>query len=214
MSDGMPTHELDLVVGSMITVRPDEDQAMYNEEKAWLEEVQDLLREDGIEVDLVSRPGTEVWEGGIESFNDLYLLRRLAAHAERGGDIAAVAADTSDEDEVDPLLADIWEGTEQTKFIHLISHQGEGGYYLPVDFSEPIWLSYGDEEEEASEDEEWNDEVVSFGSSVALMRELTELETVLNAAGGASLGSALATLNTLREAAKQSMEHQLPIILW
>lgn len=214
MSDGMPTHELDLVVGSMITVRPEEDQAMYNEEKAWLEDVQDLLREEGIQVDLVSRPGAEVWEGGIESFNDLYTLRRLAAHAERGNDLAGVAAEPSDEDEVDPLLADIWEGAEQTKFLHLINHQGEGGYYLPVDFPEPIWLSYGEEEEEeAEEDEEWNDEVVSFGSSVALLRELTDLETLLGAAG-ANAEQALVTLRTLREAAQKSIEHELPVILW
>ncbi|HEY1014409.1 MAG TPA: hypothetical protein VGE07_17000 [Herpetosiphonaceae bacterium] len=211
MSDGMPTHELDLVVGSMITVRPEEDQAMYNEEKAWLEDVQDLLREEGIQVDLVSRPGTEVWEGGIESFNDLYTLRRLAAHAERGNDLSGVAAEPGDEDEVDPLLADIWEGAEQTKFLHLINHQGEGGYYLPVDFAEPIWLSYGEDEEE--EDEEWNDEVVSFGSSVALLRELTDLESLLGGAGSA-VDHALATLRTLREAAQKSIEHELPVILW
>src|SRR5918997_1714702 len=79
--------ELDMVVGSMITTRPDEDREAYEEEREWLQDVQDLLREEGVEVDLLSQPGTEVWEGGIRSFYDLYQLRRLAAHLERGDDI-------------------------------------------------------------------------------------------------------------------------------
>lgn len=212
MSDGMPTHELDLVVGSMITVSPEDDRAMYEEEKSWVEDVQDLLREEGIEVDLVSMPGSEVWDGGIATFADLYNLRRLAAHAEKGNDLNSLSATDDDDDEVDPLLADIWEGVEQTKFFHLINHQGEGGYYLPVDFEEPIWLSYEGEEEEG---DDWNDEdVVSFGSSPALIRELTELEGHLSGVQSDIARGALQALRTMREAAQKSVEHSMPLILW
>jgi hypothetical protein len=212
MSDGMPTHELDLVVGSMITVSPEDDRAMYEEEKSWVEDVQDLLREEGIEVDLVSMPGSEVWDGGIATFADLYNLRRLAAHAEKGNDLNSLSAADDDDDEVDPLLADIWEGVEQTKYVHLINHQGEGGYYLPVDFEEPIWLSYEGEEEEG---DDWNDEdVVSFGSSPALIRELTELEGRLGGVQSDLARGAAQALRTMREAAQKSVEHSMPLILW
>ncbi len=210
MSDGMPTHKLDLVVGSMISVSPDEDRAMYEEEKSWVEDVQDLLRDEGIDVNLTSAPGTEEWVGGIDAFADLYNLRRFAAHLERGNDVSALNA--NDEDEIDPLLADIWEGAEPTKFTHLINHQGEGGYYLPVDFDEPIWLSYEGEE---SDEEDWEEEeVVSFGSSVALARELNELEPMLAKVSGADAESALKALRTFREAAAKSIEFKLPLILW
>src|SRR6476469_3878804 len=97
--------ELDLVVGSMITTRPDEDRDAYEEEREWLQDVQDLLREEGVVVDLLSQPGTEIWEGGIESFYDLYQLRRLAAHLELGHDVTAVLSDTGmDDEDVDEVL--------------------------------------------------------------------------------------------------------------
>src|ERR1044071_2315006 len=90
MSDSARTTELDLVVGSMFTARPEEDRELYEEEREWLSDIQDLLREEGIEVDLLSRPGVEIWEGGIERFMDLYQLRLLAAYLEQGQDITSL----------------------------------------------------------------------------------------------------------------------------
>ncbi|GIV98305.1 MAG: hypothetical protein KatS3mg057_2962 [Herpetosiphonaceae bacterium] len=209
MPDTAPSYELDLVVGSPITVRPEEDRETYEQERAWLEEVQDALREEGVEVDLLAQPGTEVWEGGIERFVDLYQLRRLAAHLERGEDISEMAAqEIGDEEEIDPLLADIWEGAEETRYPHLINHQGDGGYYLPVDFSEPIWLGLEEEDDEAGDLEN----VVSFGSSVALLRELSELVDALRAK---KVGRGpMQALEALREGAQQSVNYGLPLILW
>ena len=205
--------ELDLVVGSMITATPEEDRDAYEEEREWLQDVQDLLREEGIEVDLLSQPGTEVWEGGIESFYDLYQLRRLAAHLERGDDVSSLLRDeNTDSEEVDDLLADIWDDEVETRFPHLIKHQGDGGYYLPVDFAEPIWIDYGDEEDEDEETQE-EDSAVSFGSSVALMRELTEVEQLFQQANVPQAGPRKA-LQVLRTAAQQSIDNGLPIILW
>jgi hypothetical protein len=206
--------ELDLVVGSMITTTPEEDRAGYEEEREWLQDVQDLLREEGIELDLLSQPGTEVWEGGIESFYDLYQLRRLAAHLERGDDVQQYLRDeNSDGEDVDDLLADIWDDETETRFPHLIKHQGDGGYYLPADFAEPIWVDYGDEEE--SEDEEFagEDSAVSFGSSVGLMRELTEVEQLFNQAN-VPQGGPRNALQVLRQAAQASIDNSLPIIMW
>ena len=79
MSDLSHPTELDLLVGSMFNTRPEEDRAQYEEEREWLSDIQDLLREEGVEVDLLSRPGVEIWEGGIDRYIDLYQLRQLAA---------------------------------------------------------------------------------------------------------------------------------------
>ena len=205
-------NELDLVVGSMITTRPDEDRETYEEERDWLQDVQDLLREEGVEIDLISQPGTEVWEGGIRSFYDLYQLRRLAAHLERGDNVQTVLeGGSADGEDVDDLLADIWDDEAETRFPHLIKHQGDGGYYLPVEFAEPIWVEYGDEEDE---DEGLDDEsTVSFGSSVALLRELSDLEGLLRE-GNVPLGGPREALQVLKTAAEQSVNNGLPIILW
>lgn len=206
--------ELDLVVGSMITTTPEEDRAGYEEEREWLQDVQDLLREEGIELDLLSQPGTEVWEGGIESFYDLYQLRRLAAHLERGEDVQQYLRDeNSDGEDVDDLLADIWDDETETRFPHLIKHQGDGGYYLPADFAEPIWVDYGDEDEEEDEEFAGEDSAVSFGSSVGLMRELTEVEQLFNQAN-VPQGGPRNALQVLRQAAQASIDNSLPIIMW
>jgi hypothetical protein len=205
--------ELDLVVGSMITTRPNEDRDTYEDEREWLQDVQDLLRDEGVEIDLLAQPGTEVWEGGISSFYDLHQLQRLAAHLERGDDIKTVLGGASaDGEEVDELLADIWDEETPTKFPHLIKHQGDGGYYLPVDFAEPIWVEYDEDvnEDEASYEGE---NAVSFGSSVALQRELAELEDLFQR-NNVPMGGPRQALQVLKTAAEQSVNHGLPIIFW
>jgi hypothetical protein len=205
--------ELDMVVGSMITTRPDEDREAYEEEREWLQDVQDLLREEGVEVDLLSQPGTEVWEGGIRSFYDLYQLRRLAAHLERGDDVQMLLGGAAvNGEDIDELLADIWDDETDTKFPHLIKHQGDGGYYLPVEFAEPIWVEYGEDDEDDDELYE-EDTTVSFGSSVALLRELTELEDMLKQ-HSVPAGGPTEALQVLKVAAQQSVNNSLPIILW
>ncbi len=204
--------ELDLVVGSMITTRPDEDREAYEEEREYVADVQDLLREEGIEVDLLAQPGTEVWEGGIERIYDFYQLQLLAAHLERGENVEALLNEPSlDGEDVDDLLADIWDEEAQTRFPHLIKHQVDGGYYLPADFAEPIWADNG----EAPEDDEMleEDTAVSFGSSIGLMRELTEVEELLRQAN-VTQGGAYQALQVLKTAAQQSIETGLPVILW
>jgi hypothetical protein len=206
--------EIDLVVGSLITVSPQEDKAGYEEEREWVADIQDLLREEGVNADLVSQPGVEIWEGGIESFADLYQLRLLAAYLEQGRDVSELLeSDAIEDSEPDPLLVSIWDGSQSTRFLHLITHQGPGGYYLPVEFAEPIWLSYEDEEFE--DDEELDEEqAVCFGSSMKLQKELAELDPLLQQAGLTSGHNVYRCMATLRTAADQSLEHGLPIIIW
>lgn len=213
MTDSTNMTELDLVVGSLFTSRPEEDRELFEEEREWLSDLQDLLREEGVEVDLLSRPGVEIWEGGIERFMDLYMLRLLAAYLEQGRDIAPILDPNADlESEPDPLLAALWEGEETTRFPHLINHQADGGYYLPVDFAEPIWLEF--DEEETDDEEEAEEQVVCFGSSIGLQRELVELADLLRGAQVAEKSAPYRCLKALREAADQSIANDLPIIVW
>jgi hypothetical protein len=213
MSDSARTTELDLVVGSMFTTRPEEDRELYEDEREWLSDIQDLLREEGIEIDLLSRPGVEIWEGGIERFMDLYQLRQIAAYLEQNRDIAPlVKAGPPSDGEPDPLLVSIWDGEQTTRFPHLINHQADGGYYLPADFAEPIWLEA--DEDPIDDDDEESEPYISFGSSIGLQRELVELADLLQQAGVPSNSSPSRCLQVLREAANQSVANDLPIIVW
>ena len=213
MADSSRMTELDLLVGSMFTTRPEEDRELFEEEREWLSDIQDWLREEGIEVDLLSRPGVEIWEGGIDRFMDLYQLRRMAAYLEQGRDLAPILkGNGADDSELDPALTAIWDGERATRFPQLINHQPDGGYYLPVDFDEPIWLANGEEED--ADDEEWEDSVVNFGSSVALQRELAELENMFQQSKVPAKIGAYRCLKVLREAADQSVANDLPIIVW
>lgn len=213
MADSTRMTELDLLVGSLFTTRPEEDRALFEEEREWLSSIQDLLREEGVEVDLLSRPGVEIWEGGIEHFMDLYQLRQLAAYLEYGRDIAPILRQNNPPAaEPDPLLAAIWDNEQPTRFSHLINHQADGGYYLPVDFAEPIWLEFDQDEEDGIELVE--EPVVSFGSSIALQRELAELEGMLQKANVPQKSAPYRCLTVLREAANQSVANDLPIIVW
>ena len=216
MSDMAEATELDLLVGSIFTTRLEEDRELFEEEREWLSDIQDMLREEGIEADLLSRPGVEVWEGGIDRFMDLYQLRLLAAYLEQGKDISSIMTLPEDHDgEPDEALVAIWQGEAQTRFNNLINHQADGGYYLPVDFAEPVWLEVEiDEEEEAEDDIDEEDRVVSFGSSVGLQRELAELANMLQSAGVPSSNPASRCLVVLKTAADQSVSNDLPIIVW
>ncbi|MBC8163641.1 MAG: hypothetical protein H7Z42_20735 [Roseiflexaceae bacterium] len=214
MSDTTEPTELDLLVGSIFTTRPEEDRELFEEEREWLSDIQDMLREEGVEADLLSQPGAEVWEGGIERFMDLYQLRLMAAYLEQGRDIAPVLTLPEDQDgEPDEALVAIWEGEKQTRFANLINHQADGGYYLPIDFAEPLWLEVEVEEEDEEELDD-DDKVVSFGSSVGLQRELAELATLLQGAGVPTSSPAMRCLTVLKTAADQSVANGLPIIVW
>ncbi|HWQ11831.1 MAG TPA: hypothetical protein VNL77_03475 [Roseiflexaceae bacterium] len=214
MAEATGMTELDLLVGSMFTTRPEEDRELYEEEREWLSDIQDLLREEGVEVDLLSRPGVEIWEGGIERFTDLYTLQLFAITLEQGGDIGPLIDRNLTIEELDDLLAEAWQRQPTARYQHLINHQGDGGYYLPADFAEPIGIEFDEHEEEAEDEEDGAESVVSFGSSIALQRELAELEPQLRQAGVPENHPAMRCLRTLRTAADQSVANDLPIIVW
>jgi hypothetical protein len=199
--------ELDLAVGSMITTRPDEDRSVYEEERESVAQVQDQLREEGITIDLLAQPGTEVWESGIETMGALYQLSRLAAHLERDEDVSDILADGPViYEELDAMVTDVWDDLATTRFPHLINLQGINSYYLPVDFAQPVWLAF--------ENEDGEEDSAFFGSSIALQRELVEVDGLLRNANVPAQSEAVKCLEVLREAAQQSIDSDLPIIVW
>lgn len=211
MTDSMRMTELDLLVGSIFTTRPEEDRELFEEERERLSDIQDLLREEGVEVDLLSRPGVEIWEGGIERYVDLYQLRQIAAYLEQGRDVAPILAPEAElETEPDPLLVAIWDGQQTTRFPHLINQQPDRVYYLPVDFPDPIWPEF--DQEDAGD--ELMEEGVSFGSSIALQRELVDLEGRLRQARVPQKSAPYRCFNVLREAVDLSVANDLPLIIW
>lgn len=207
MSDFDQPTELDLAVGSMITVRPDEDRAAYDEEHDSVSAVQDQLRDEGIDIDLLSMPGTQVWEGGLQNMGALYQLSRFAIHLERGDDIAEVLEDGPViYDDLDRAVTDVWDELAKTRYSHLVNLQGINSYFLPADFEKPVWLSF--ENEEGEEDSAY------FGSSHRLRAELAELGPLLIEAGVKHNAEAYRCLELLREAADRSIETSLPVIVW
>lgn len=207
MSDATRLTELDLVVGSLITTRPEEDRSAYDEECEAVSQVQDQLREEGIDIDLLAQPGTEVWEGGIETLGSLYQLSRLATRLEKNQPIEPVLEDGPVfYDELDPAVTDVWDRMATTNYPHLVHLQGINSYYLPLDFEEPVWLDF--ENEEGEQDEAF------FGSAVRLQRELTSLEESFRQLNLPPSTAAYRCLEVLREAAAQSMRYGLPVIVW
>lgn len=206
MSDPTRINELDLVVGSLITTRPEEDRTTFEEEQDSVAQLQDQLREEGIDIDLLGQPGTEMWEGGIDTVGSLYQLSRLATRLERSEDIAPVLEDGPViYDELDRAVTDIWDALAQTRFPHLVN-SGINSYFLPIDFEEPITLPFENENGEPDE--------AYFGSSIQLQRELTDVNDLLQQASVSTQVAAYRCLTILREAAAQSIRTHLPIIVW
>jgi hypothetical protein len=209
-------HEIDLVVGSMIRIRPDEDREAFEEEQEIVAQVQDKLREEGINVDLLSQPGAELWESGIESLGVFYQLTRLAIHIEHGDDIAHILQEgpVLDDETVDSAVIAVWDNEVPTRFPHLVNLQDTNSYYLPVDFEQPLWLVFEMDESDDDDAFEDDDDAAFFGSSVRLQRELTEVAEMLQQHQVPPSAPVYGCLATLQEATAQSLSYGLPIIVW
>ena len=210
-TDLAPVTELDLLVGSILTTRPEEDRFLYEEEYEWLSLLQTLLQEHHVDIDLFAQPGVQIWEGGITRFLDLYQLRLLAVYLENNQSIDTILhISPGAYQKIDHLLAGVLERRQPTQFLHLIDHQIDGGYYLPVDFAEPVWFDVSQDQDVEDEDVE----LISFGSSIALQRELIVLEGVLRTSSVPREHPVFRCLHVLQTATEQSVHNDLPIIIW
>jgi hypothetical protein len=202
-----PTAELELVVGSIITVREDANRKQYNKERDIAVQVQQQLAAAGVEVDLVRGAGQELWHGGIETMGALYHLSRMAVYLETKKPIAGVLSDGPVLPEnLDSAITDIWRGKKESDFPHLVFLQGINSHYLPVDFERPLWLSFKNEEDKLEE--------ALFGSSIRLEQELLALTPLLQQAQVHSDADAYRCLETLLAGASASRAAALPLIVW
>lgn len=208
--------DISLVVGSIFNYTPQDDREMYDEERELVEQLQDYLRQEGIQYDFMANPGTVIWEGGIKRYGDLYRLSQVAVYLEQGRDITPLLNKKFDEDEeIDPLLSKVLEGDIPTRFPHFIRPDGDPFYYVPVEFANPIDLFFDDEDDddEAHDDDE-SVERISVGSSSALQRELYQLHSYMTQMQVPVKHPVMQCLAALRQAAELSVSNDLPITVW
>ncbi len=210
-------NDLTLVVGSIFNYSPAEDRESYEEEREWIQQLQDSLRQEGVVIDLMTNPGVQIWEGGIRRYGDLYRLSQAAAYIDQGKDITPLLDKKfTEEEDPDPILQKIIAGELDTQFPHFIKPDGEPFFYLPVEFAEPLFfpIEYDDEFTFDEEDEDEGDDFVSFGSSPRLHLELNLLNTKLLQMQVPASHPIMRCLASLRQAAELSITNDLPIAVW
>jgi hypothetical protein len=115
------------------------------------------------------------------------------------------------------VLAAIFSEEMPTQFPHLIKHTGENGYYIPVEFANPIWIEEeeeGDDDDTVDDEDEYTGEIIAFGSSSALQRELHMLQGYLQQFNVPVAHPVMRCLQALRTAADLSVQNGLPIVVW
>jgi hypothetical protein len=140
---------------------PEELTLMQMKDRELAERIAGVLQDlYGLEVNLTEPREDEGLDEWVGMTDDLHELRRIAA---------AVHGKTEE---------DYQEGRVQAgfQFNHLINHDDEEGFYLPVDFMQAFAI-----------------EEISIGSAVALLNELGALEPVLAAQFPVDMNLALAT---------------------
>ena len=210
-------NEISLVVGSLFNYSPAEDRESYEEEREWVQQLQDSLRQEGVIIDLMTNPGVQIWEGGIRRYGDLYRLSQAAAYIEHGKDITSLLNNKfTEEEDLDPILKQIIEGDLDTQYPHFIKPDGDPFFYLPIEFADPIIIPVEAEEgfEFDEEDEDEGDDFVSFGSSPRLHLELNLLNMRLLQMQVPINHPIMRCLASLRQAAELSITNDLPIVVW
>ena len=209
-------YDISLVVGSIFNYTPQDDREMYEEERELVAQLQDYLRQEGIEYDFMANPGAVIWEGGIKRYGDLYRLSQVAIYLEQGHDITPLLNKKFDENEdIDPLLSKVLEEEIPTRFPHFIRPDGDPFYYIPVEFSSPIDLFFDDEDEDDErESDDESVERISVGSASALQRELYQLHGYLMQMQVPEKHPVMRCLAALRQAAELSVSNDLPITVW
>lgn len=125
--------------------------------------VQNGIRKELCKPDFALGTQTEPVSGeSFGSYSNLQKLRGFAAHLELTGSKPSVK-----DAEVYSKLREIYDEKAETKrFSHLINHSDAEGYYLPIDFAEPVELMVEETQ-------------YSCGSCQQLLKELNEIGPVL-----------------------------------
>jgi hypothetical protein len=134
---------------------------------------------DAAQVD-IGEPDAALAEGcRLGRYAALHVLRGLAVAYDELGESVRNLSEDQLESAIDEFYAS--EQDTPTRFRHLIDHSDAEGYYVPLEIGEPVGIEYQPEREDDESDLEA--ETVSIGSSLALLRELNELQGVLGLDG-------------------------------
>lgn len=122
-------------------------------------------------------------------------LKRIAAYLESGAlpDGPRTVSDPSDDPALAPYLL---RNTQAQRFPHLLEHAESSGYFVPLPFARPFWLT------ETSR---------SVGSAVGLITELREILSRLN--GRADFPGEIAALEKLLPLCEQAVALSLTVEL-
>lgn len=131
----------------------------------------------------------------LGSITDIIDLKRVAAHLESG--TLPEGSRTANDPSADPVLAPyLLRNTQAQKFPHLLEHAESSGYFVPLPFTRPFWLT------ETSR---------SVGSAVGLIAELEKIRAQLS--GSADFPRELAVLKKLLPLCEQALAHSLTVEL-
>lgn len=166
---------------------PEELALLQLADKEQAEQIAGVLQDlYGLETTLATPRDEEGLDEQIGTLEGLHELRRIAAS------VHGKTPDDYHEGRVPPGF----------QFNHLINHDDEDGYYIPVDFLQAFFV-----------------EEVSIGSAVALLKELDALEPVLAAAfpeqiaaadPGAQQDGPVAVWHALRRFCQSAIAMDLP----
>lgn len=134
---------------------------------------------------------------------ELHSLRGYAAHIELEGEPPKTTLDGKGHY---PTLKRIYDGTDSSKrFQHLINHSDCGGYYIPIEFAEPVLL-------ERRSFTLGTDGPV--GSSQKLLSELDEINKYLNVVGDYGQVERGSVEQTIRDDPWASEKHAWSVLHW
>lgn len=120
------------------------------------------------EIDFSKLPeGNNFFCERIGNYNLIHHLRRYALHIDINGKLTDDFSSLLDPCE-DKLLLKIYDEELKTNFPHLIDHSDCDGYYIPVEFSTPVWIKPS----EIDIEDDDSSMLISIGSSINLLKEL------------------------------------------
>ena len=135
---------LDIVVGEIpyYAEEPDEEGEGFQQyQKQQYLAINEVLRKAGLPAhhEPTQPQGRAPWSIRIGSFSCVHYLRRVAAHLWAGNGLPAPCLDGKASR--DPTLLQCYQALREIpnlRFAHLINHSDDGGYYLPMPFTEPL----------------------------------------------------------------------------
>lgn len=170
------------------TVEDYDSESQYNSEIAIIDNLINIIKnkikdqtgleanwnEEEVGLDSDNADEVNIFCERLGSYAILHQLRRYAAHIDVNNKPPEEPCELHEASN-DQALLKIYDEEVKTQFPHLIDHSDCDGYYIPCEFSVPIWIQPSEIEMDNSDD----DLLISVGSSILLKKELCVLNEYL-----------------------------------